>query len=90
MSDSVWACGALSEKLKEDGVVGCVAVVLVVLELDGGAGWEKVNCTGLVEPPLLPAGNGLFAVELEGAATGIENLNPGIPKPLLVGQEELI
>lgn len=75
---AVWGWTPLAEKLKDDGVVGCVVDDLV-LELEGAAGWEKVNCRVLVGPLLLPVVRGLFGAEIEGAAAGCEKLKPSCP-----------
>lgn len=68
----------MAEKLKDDGVVGWVVDALV-LELEGAAGWEKVNCRVLVGPLLLPVVSRLFWAEIEGAAAGCEKLKPSGP-----------
>lgn len=47
-----------------------------MLELEGAAGWEKVNCKVLEGPLLLPVVSGLFWAEIEGAAAGCEKLKP--------------
>lgn len=49
----------LAEKLKDEGVVGW-AVEVLVLELEGAAGWEKVNWRVLEGPLLAPVVRGLF------------------------------
>lgn len=73
-----WGWRVWAEKLKDDGVVGSVVEALV-LELEGAAGWEKVNCSVLVGALLLPVVSGLFPEEIEGAAAGCEKLKPSCP-----------
>lgn len=79
--DLVWGGGALVEKLKDDGVVGWVVDALV-LELEGAAGWEKVNCRVLEGLLLLPVVSGLFWEEIEAAAAGCEKLKPSDLPPV--------
>lgn len=59
----------MAEKLKDDGVVGS-AVDPLVVELEGAAGWEKVNCSVFKGAPLLPVVSALVWAEIEGAAAG--------------------
>lgn len=49
------------------------------MELEGAAGWEKVNSRGLEGAVLLPVVSGLFWAEIEGAAAGWEKLKPRDP-----------
>lgn len=49
-----------------------LVVVVLLLELAGAAGWEKVNCKGAVLEV------DVSVCEAEGKAAGWEKLNPGL------------
>lgn len=76
-------------KLKDDGVVGSVVEALVP-ELDGAAGWEKVNCRVLVGPLVSLVVSGLLWEEIEGAAAGWEKLKPSGPDLAPATKEKLV
>lgn len=65
-------------------------VAAIVPELDGAAGWEKVNCKVLVGPLVSPVVSGLLWEEIDGAAAGWEKLKPSGPDLAPANTEKLV
>lgn len=59
-----------------------------MLELEGAAGCENVNCRELDGPVLLPVVSGLLLAEIEGVAAGCEKLKPSGPDLAPVKREK--